>query len=287
MQTEHNVDLSKKVTFRIGGIAENFYIPESVEDLKELVIKLGSDNKYYILSGGSNLIINDSKKFENVIFMGKTDTSIEDNGNGCFYAGASVRIQKLLSAVNEKGYGGFEELVGLPALMGGIIYMNAGIGGRTNAIFNIADFVKRVKVIDKSTAEIKWINHDDCGFDYRTSVFQKDNYIILGVELQLNEQSKEESDMRIKKRKEYCKQNQEWGKGCFGTCFCKSSKKILKFVGTLHLHKGGVRQAKNNNNWLVNDGSGTYADAMWIINLCKKLHKLFNKKIRCEVIIWD
>ena len=57
-------------------------------------------------------------------------------------------------------------------------------------------------------------------------------------------------------------------------------KGILKYSGK-------VRFANNNANWLVNEGGGTYKDAMTIINRCKKLHKLAFQKLECEVIIWD
>lgn len=54
----------------------------------------------------------------------------------------------MISFVNEKGYGGFEELIGLPAISGGIIYMNAGIGGEKGSIFTISEFVNKIRAYD-------------------------------------------------------------------------------------------------------------------------------------------
>lgn len=284
MIEQKNVNLAKKTTFKVGGVAKNFYIPETTEELVNLVKKLKSKNQnFYILSGGSNILINDEKKFENIIYMEKMDTKIYMIEDGIFYIGASNRIQKVIRNVNNAGYGGFEELFCLPAMFGGIIYMNAGIGYR----FEISDFVTKVKVFDIQNEQIIEMNKDECEFKRRSSIFQTGKYIILGAEIKLHKQSLEESNSRIEKRKEYCKNNQEWGNGCFGTCFSKCSGKILKFVSLFYRNKKGIKFAKNNCNWLINDGTGNYKQAMSIINKVCLLHKICHKKIKKEVIIWD
>ena len=239
MKVLYHVDLSEKTTFRVGGCAVNYYSPESIEDVVELVHKLKGQD-YRIISGGSNLLINDQKKFEHVIYCGEFDKEITIIGDGKFYIGASNRIQKVIGFINENGYGGFEELIGLPAFFGGIIYMNAGIGGRGKEKFNICDFVERVKCVDRDTGEICWINKDDCNFAYRSSLFKKDQYIILGAEIKVASQPIEVSKERISNRRAYCKTHQEWGKGCFGTCFSIKNGRILNAMRRIpKIHRGG------------------------------------------------
>ena len=63
----NNEKLEKYTTFKIGGIAEKFYIPQGVDELQQL-LKCIEGEERYILSGGSNLLINDKKIFKNVIF---------------------------------------------------------------------------------------------------------------------------------------------------------------------------------------------------------------------------
>ena len=287
MIEKREVDLSKKTTFKIGGIAKHFFIPESELELIELIKKLKKRNEsWYILSGGSNLLINDEKKFDNVIYMMNIDTNIKMIEDGYFYIGASNRIQKVIQEINKFGYGGFEELFCLPAMFGGIIYMNAGIGGRNNVRFNISDFVIKVKVLDIESEKIVILNKKECNFEYRKSIFKNGKYIILGAEIKLKKQEIQHSNDRIKKRIEYCKINQEWGKGCFGSCFSMYSSKVLKILSLFYRNTKGVRMAKNNSNWMVNDGTGRYKDAIKIINKCNLCHKLLHKKIEIEVIIW-
>lgn len=287
MIEKNEVDLAKRTTFKIGGIAEHFFIPESDVELMELIKKLKKENKlWYILSGGSNLLIDDKKRYENVIYMEKVDTTITMIEEGYFYIGASNRIQKIIREVNKLGYGGFEELFCLPAMFGGIIYMNAGIGGRNNVKFNISDFISKVKVFDIESEKIILLNKEDCNFEYRKSIFKNDGFIILGAEIKLKKQKIEDSNNKIEKRIEYCKNNQDWGKGCFGSCFSNFSPKILKIVSLFYRNKKGVRMASNNSNWLVNDGTGSYKDAITIIKRCCFLHRILHRDIEREVIIW-
>lgn len=287
MKIIKDYNLSKSTTFHIGGIAKNLYIPESTEELIVLLNNELTDNNHlYILGGGSNLLINDNKIFENVIDTKEIDKSINNLSDGKYYIGCSNRIQNVVNEINKDGYGGFEELVSLPALFGGIIYMNAGIGSKNKSLFTISDFIDEVKVIDLKTKKIKWLKKEDCDFSHRQSIFQSNDYVILGANIRVNKQDIKKSKERIRARLEKTKKY-ERGKGCFGSCFAESNSKLLKLVSILSLNKNGVYQSKNNGNWLVNDGNGTFVQTMKIINKCKKIHKMFHKSIKCEVQIWE
>lgn len=241
----------------------------------------------YILSGGSNLLINDQKEFENVIYMKDVDRNLKQIKDDLFYVGCSLKIQEVINGINELNYGGIEELYSLPALFGGIIYMNAGIGGKTTSSFTISDFIVRVKVLNKETKKIEWIKKEDCQFSHRKSMFHNDKYIILGAECKFKKQDIKKSKEIIQERLKFCKEKQEIGHGAFGTCFSTADSRLLKIVSKLKHKKGNIRFSSKNNNWFVNDGNGTFKDTMFLINKCIKLHKLFRKKIECEVKIWD
>lgn len=282
---KNNVKLSSMTTFRVGGIANNVYYPENYDELIELVKSL--DKKpYWIIGGGSNLLINDAHNFDNVICTKNLDSSmIQTDQMDAFYFGASCRIQHVISFANSYGYGGIEELVSLPATFGGIIYMNAGIGSKSKQIFNISDYVIRVKVLNLSKMNVQWIDKNDCHFEYRHSVFHNNEYIILGAELKLIEQPIEESKRRIDNRRKRCIEIQEYGKGCFGSCCKEYSRRIQKIVRILPIHKK-VSQSSKNANWLLNNGDASFGDAIRIINISKLLHKLFRKKFELEIKIW-
>ena len=155
-----------------------FLVPENEEELIAITQEIyDNTGRVYILSGGSNMLIND-RCFEQVIYMNTACLKMTNLGEGRFYIGASNRIQKVISFVNEAGYGGFEELVGLPAFFGGVVYMNAGIGGHSNSLFTIGDFIETVKAWDLTEKKLVEFSKDQCEFAHRTSVFQKHPYII-------------------------------------------------------------------------------------------------------------
>lgn len=289
----NNEPLSKRTTFHIGGTAEKLYIPESEEELIQVSKDIyDRDHRVYVISGGSNLLINDDRAFPEVVCMAKACRELEQLHDGVFYIGASVRIQKAISFVNSFGYGGFEELIGLPALFGGIIYMNAGIGRESAPLFTISEFVDSVRALDLKTGETVTLTAEECRFGRRTSVFKNGQYIILGAQITCRATDRDDAASRIQKRREDCHKSFEYGKGCFGSCFMRFKGPILRTLSALYKkgilkYSGKVRFANNNANWLVNEGGGTYKDAMTIINRCKKLHKLAFQKLECEVIIWD
>ena len=288
MKIQKNVKLATKTTLHIGGYTKILYMPENEEELIHIAAELyEKEGKVYLLSGGSNLLINDQREFESVISMKEACTELTDLGNGRFYIGASNRIQKVISFVNERGYGGFEELIGLPAMFGGIICMNAGIGGESAPHFTIAEFVKKVKAFNLEKKDIEVIVANDCGFSHRTSMFQRGKYIILGAEIVCQVINDKESDRKKRDRLTFCKANFEYGKGCFGSCFSKCNGKLLRLISILYPKNiEGVHFGKNTCNWLVNGGNGTFEEAYKIIKTSEKVHKLLHQDIMCEVVIW-
>lgn len=288
MIIKDNFDLTNNNTMHLKARTKKLYIPENEKELKSLVEKLEKNNSiYYILSGGSNLLLNDQVIYENVIYMSKVNLEMKHIKDNIFYIGASNKISKVINFINENGYGGFEELFCLPALFGGIIYMNAGIGSGNNIKFNISDFILRVKILNKKENKIMWISKDECAFSQRKSLFQNDKNIIIGAEIKCINQSPEISKKRILNRINVCKEKQEYGKGCFGTLFSIANPKILKLSKMLKPYYGGVKFSYNNANWLVNTGNARFQDIRKLIWFCKILHILTFQKIELEVRKWD
>lgn len=292
MIIQNDVNLSQKTTMKIGGYADCFYIPENEEELIQIAQEIYDKHHHVLLlSGGSNLLINDEKRFEEIVYMGAACSDLIALQDGLFYIGASNRIQKVISFVNDHGYGGFEELIGLPALFGGVIYMNAGIGGKQNPRFTIGNFIETVKLWDLEDRKVVIFSADQCDFSHRHSVFQNDRYIILGAYIKCVSIDYNDAKNIRNARLQFCREHFEYGKGCFGTCFSTVNYRILKMVSLcwkmLGFGKGKVTFGQNNRNWLVNHGNGSYRDAMRIIKVCKRAHYLFFQKIECEIIIWN
>ena len=278
MIVKNNVDLSKYTTFKMCGTAKKMYIPESEDELVDLINTLHPE---YFLGGGSNLLINE-RLFECVVNLRKFSDEIKNLGNGRFIVGASVRLQKLIKSVNELGYGGIEYLYSVPGLVGGAITMNAGRGAAYKK--SIADYILSVKVYHEG--KILWINKQDCGFGYRHSIFLNSNYIILSAEFCFEKIDSDEAKKLCVERINLCKKMQDNSLPNFGTVFCVSDPRIMKLMMTFLFRKQGhVRFSKKTPNWILND-SGRFQDAIRLLRRVQNIHKILKKECRTEVVIW-
>lgn len=278
-----NENLAKYTTVKIGGDAATLYIPESVDELAGLIREKGM---LPLISGGSNLLINDEKVFPEVIYMGKTDESIRSLGDGRYYVGASVRLQKLINTVNADGYGGMEYLFSVPGMLGGSVYMNAGRGSDKKCI---SDHILDVHVLDEK-GEMQVLAKESCAFAYRKSLFQSSFYVIVGATMRFEPQAPEVSRGLIAERLAQCKSYQDNKKPNFGSVFCLYNPRIMRTVqkyGHKLCRKGSAHFSEKTVNWIVNDGNGSYKQAKRSISLAARLHKLFGKPCKIEVRIWE
>lgn len=278
-----NEDLCKHTTVKIGGRVNHFYIPDNEDELVDLVCSLGNAKKY-VISGGSNLLINDRRTFENVISLQNVDNRIIDLGQGKYYVGASVRIQKFIRAAQQDEYGGLEFLFSVPGMVGGLVAMNAGRGKVWNQ--NISNCILNVRVL-KDEKIMEWTK-EECGFDYRKSRFLTEDTIVLGATLQLNKDNKQHIEELIAERMNAVENAQDRGLPNFGSVFCESNTKIMSILRRLAIgRKSGIHFSRLTPNWMVNGGKGTFQEAICLINIVKVLHKLFHKEYKVEVQIWN
>ena len=280
MEIRENAALSQYTTFRMGGTCKKLYVPQTTEELCELARTLTAPVKY--IGGGSNLLINDQKTFEEAVLLREFDDSVEHLGDGVFVVGASLRIQKLIKAINALGYGGIEYLYSVPALVGGAVYMNAGRGSSDGRC--ISDYIESVTALHGG--EVKTLDRAECGFSYRNSVFKNGEYLILSVKFRFKSGTAEEFEAGIKERLDHCKQHQDASKPNFGTVFCKADNRVMRFVAKLDKNARGVHFSQKTRNWLINE-NGTFKQAISRIKRVKRLHRLIFKKCKTEVIIWN
>ena len=215
--------------------------------------------------------------------MKELDKSISSWGDGTFRAGASVRLQKLIIAINEAGYGGIEYLFSVPGTVGGAVVMNAGRGRQFNKC--ISDYITKVTVLKEG--EIKEFNRKECCFSYRNSIFKNDtNYIILSVDFLFPAQMWEESYRLRKERIEWCKTVQDNSAPNFGTAFMEADEKIMKLARHIGIGGKRVHFSRKTTNWILNSGNGTYKDAVKAMQKVEWIHYLLRKQCKAEVVKW-
>ena len=167
---EKNIKLSDFCTFKTGGFAKYFVVIESIDDLKK-AIDFAKQNQlpFFILGGGSNLLISDEGVNGLVIKMEIKGTTWEPSSQVVrVIAEAGESWDGLvLQAVNKNLYG-IENLSYIPGTVGASAVQNIGAYG-----VEAKDTIDWVEVFDTKTGKIKRLKNKECQFGYRDSIFKK------------------------------------------------------------------------------------------------------------------
>lgn len=172
-----NQDLTKYTTFRLK-VYGDLCIVKSVDALKELISFTNKKKLIiHILGWGANQIINDTNNKLFIKLDFSFDRSYLNEARGEYDLPASVSLNILQSHAQKFGIKGWEVFTGIPASLGGAIFMNAG----TN-LGEICDVLKEVTFITRS-GEIKTHNVKKESFSYRKNNFLNDGDIIICAKL--------------------------------------------------------------------------------------------------------
>ncbi|MCL1950251.1 MAG: FAD-binding protein [Turicibacter sp.] len=280
MVVEENVDLKKFSHMKVGGLAKKLYRPHSIEDLKWITSHIKG---YYILGGGSNILMNDQIVFEHVVFMGDYDKNyLVLNEDKSIVCSASIKIPKLIRFAAEYNLGGIENLITVPALVGGTVVMNAG--GEPNAP-SISDYIKKVEFV--KDGKVFFVDKDACNYSYRNSIFLGKNWIISKVIFQFSEIPHAKIKNKISQKIIFSKIKQDISVPNLGSVFNESDKNIMRFLRYTSFNNQGLYYSRKAHNWISNGGNGDFKQAQKLINRALLLHKLFKKRIHTEWIVWE
>ena len=171
-------------TLKIKALAKYFYIPDNYGEMVSLFKKF--KNKTPIVLGNGSNILFSSMKIENpIIYSGNMKSCVFLSDNAEIECG--TKTQTLSKAAYKKGLSGFEFLIGIPAAIGGTIYMNAGAHGQT-----ISDCLVSCKVYDYKNNKTLTLKKKDMNFSYRHSILMEKPYILLSAKFKLNKKPKED-----------------------------------------------------------------------------------------------
>lgn len=159
IKIEENFSLKELVTFKTGGIARFFCEVQTVDELKEA---LSLHKKFFILGGGSNILMGD---YDGLVIKINIDNAGQ---NWDDFVAQSVA----------KGNYGLENLSYIPGTVGAAPVQNIGAYG-----VEVGDRIEKVYAINAKTFEEKIFTREECQFSYRNSIFKKEkDWIITRVE---------------------------------------------------------------------------------------------------------
>lgn len=280
IEVKHNFDAKNLTSFKVSCIIENAYFPKSKEELIYLLKML--DNSV-VLGNCSNVLISSEGLMQNVIFT-KNCNKIEFD-NEKVYAECGLKIQMASKLACENGLGGFEFMIGFPASIGGAVFMNASAQGQA-----ISDYLLYAEVFDIKTKEVLKLSKDDLKFDYRKSICQDKNYIVLSAEFDLPKYDNTEIQNKMKCNLEFRRKHQpSLALPNCGSVFKNpqndSAGRLLDKVGAKKLSVGGAKVWEHHANFIINYNNATSNDILNLMLLMyNKVDENFGIKLSPEVI---
>ena len=279
-----NEPLANHTTIKIGGPADIYIEPSSVENLeKTMEIIRESSVPWRAIGRGSNLLVSDEGIEGIVIQIGKGLSHLEINDTK-IKVGAGYPLVALSTLISKKGLSGLEFASGIPGSVGGAVYMNAGAHGS-----DISQILTEAHILFDN-GEMKWLANEEMEFSYRTSILQKKPGIVVEAIFQLEKGEKEEIVAIMQKNKDYRKETQPWDLPCAGSIFRNPKPyfagKLIEEAGLKGFSIGGAKISEMHGNFIVNNGNATAKDVLQLIQYVKeKIFDLYGVTMETEVEI--
>lgn len=266
--SDENFKFSNYTTYRLGGGARRAYFPRNFAEARAAFDIAKQDGvTHFVLANGSNVLASDSDYGGDVICTRRLSAIVRVDEEHIFCL-SGTGVGTILKYCVAHGLGGLEYLAGIPASIGGIVYMNGGAAGRY-----ICSNVKSVRIYNGTDIVL---SSDDCQFAYKHSTMQDMDCIILGVLLAVVREDRRETEQKIS-RVLQLRKNLPAGKSC-GCVFKNpegiSAGRLIEQCGLSGIGSGRVFVSPDHCNFIINNG-GSAIEVKELIEIVK--HTVFLK----------
>lgn len=275
--------LDRYTSFRIGGPADVFVSPRSVEDIvvvQEMARAAGVP--VTIIGGGSNLLVADAGIRGVVVRVGRGLSRVLWDGPRV-QVDAGAPLPLLAKEAARRGLSGLEFAGGIPGTVGGALVMNAGAHDGC-----VAHVVRRVLVVTETgrTAELDGAAME---FAYRASRLQRDKGLVAvraWLELVPGDPDLVQAKMRayLEKRR----RTQPLGTKNAGSIFKNPpgdfAGRLLEAAGCKGMAQGDAVVSPLHANFIINRGSASAADVRRLIDRMRsRVQAEFDTELELEV----
>jgi UDP-N-acetylmuramate dehydrogenase len=280
---QENVSLAPYTSARIGGPADVLVTVQSADELADAMQLIWEHElPYYILGGGSNVLVSDSG-FRGVVVLDRAkEVRFEAGDQPQVWCEAGVIIANLAKRCASKGLAGLEWSATVPGTVGGAVYGNAGAFGG-----DMTDNLIWAEMLTKNGREKFTL--EQMGYGYRTSVLKRGemNGIVLSALLKLKNSSKEEVSAKIEQFSERRKATQPPG-ASMGSMFKNPegdfAGRLIESAGLKGTRIGNAEISTVHGNFFINHGETKAEDIRALIHLVQRTVKeKFNIHLELEV----
>lgn len=271
-------------SMKVGGPADIFVIPETVDEIKKLV-RYVKENKipFFVIGNGSNIIVKD-KGIRGIVIQILDNFSKVFREDDILIAEAGVLLSRLSKFALNESLSGLEFACGIPGTLGGAIVMNAGAYDG-----QVSDVVIETEYLD-SDGEIKVLEKNQHEFGYRTSFFSKNNYIILRSKLILTKSDREQIRIKMELLTQKRIEKQPLTIPSAGSIFKRPkgyyAGKLIQDAGLKGFSIGGAQVSEKHSGFIINKGGATAKDVIDLVEYIRdKVKAKFGIELEPEVKI--
>lgn len=274
--------MSSHTTFRIGGPAEVFLMPESYEQIRSALALCREEGvPYFVLGNGSNLLVSDSGYRGVIIQMDRNMGAIELKGTE-IRACAGALLSSVAAAARKASLTGFEFAGGIPGTLGGAVVMNAGAYGG-----EMKDVLREVTVMTKE-GDIRVIPSDRLELGYRTSIIKKTGYLVLEAVISLEKGDPQAIQEKTKELASKRTEKQPLDYPSAGSTFKRPegyfAGKLIMDSGLRGFRVGGAQVSEKHCGFVINTGGATAKDVKELMDhVIRTVKENYNITLEPEV----
>lgn len=274
--------MSEHTTFRVGGPADLYVIPEDAGEVRDVLCACDEDGvERFVLGRGSDLLVSD-EGYRGVIVAvadGLVGVTVDGAEMTCE---AGVDLREASEMACELGLSGLEFACGIPGSVGGACFMNAGAYGGC-----VADVLKSVRVVSPD-GSIDTLGVEELELGYRRSRVASEGLVVLSATFALEKGDPEKiratMDDLMRRREE--KQPLELPSA--GSTFKRPeghfAGKLIMDAGLMGYQVGGAAVSRKHAGFVVNLGGATSADVHAVIeHVQDEVERQFGVRLEPEV----
>jgi len=255
--------LARHTSYRIGGPADLFALPDTVEELAAVVRACREVRAPLTLLGaGSNLLVADGGIGGVVVKLGPFFRRVTWEAAGV-HAGAAALIGKLARQAAARGMAGIEAAEGIPGTVGGAVVMNAGAYGweTGDALVSVdgVDEAGRVVTLERAALPVR----------YRR-IELPSGFVVTGARFALRADEASAVEARLLAVRDRRVASQPHGASNAGSIFKNPSGdhagRLIEWVGLKGRRIGRARISDRHANFIVNEGGATASDVQALMS---------------------
>lgn len=256
--------MSKYTSFKIGGPAELFLVPDSVQQLTDVVQEAKKlDVPVTVLGNGSNLLVADEGIRGAVIHMDEGFQELRLVSETEIACSAGVPLKRLCLFALENNLTGLEFAYGIPGSAGGAAFMNAGAyGGEMKDVLAACEHIAPDGTSGRLEGEALELS-------YRHSAYSGNGCIITTLFLKLQKGNPEEIAQKHKELMGKRKEKQPLEYPSAGSVFKRPegyfAGTLIEQCGLKGKTIGGAQVSEKHAGFIINIGGATCADVLALV----------------------